>query len=126
MTYLHLLFDLFQWFIGFDGGFKQTFHLIAYETELISHLGNLNSLNAKKNLNSGLNKDQRNFVFNLTNTEKPEFYLNQLKSGVSYLLLIYSINQKGSSSLVTLIGQTVAMLRQTIPNGMIDHLNHKK
>ena len=100
---------------GFDGGFKQTFHLIAYETELISHF-NLNAANSKKYSNS-LSKDHRNFVFNLTNADQPEFFINSLKSGVSYLLLIYSVNAKGSSSFYTLIGQTVAMLRQTIPNG---------
>ena len=101
---------------GFDGGFKQIFHLIAYETELISHFG-LNSPNGKLLSSNGVGKNQRNFVLNLTNTEQPEFYLNQLKSGVSYLLLIYAVNEKGSSPFFTLIGQTVAMLRQTIPNG---------
>ena len=103
---------------SFDGGFKQTFHLIAYETELITNF-NLNSLNSKKitNSNNGLGKEQRNFVFNLTNTEQPEFFINQLKSGKTYLLLIYAANQKGSSSFSTLIGQTVGMLKQTIPNG---------
>lgn len=91
--------------------------MIAYETELISHF-NLNSANSKKLTgSSGLGKDQRNFVFNLTNTDLPEFYIQNLKSGVTYLLLIYAVNAKGSSPFATLIGQTVAMLRQTIPNG---------
>lgn len=81
----------------------------------------LNSANSKKYSSSSNSPTKdRNFAFNLTNSEQPEFYLSNLKSGVSYLLLIYAVNPKGSSPFSTLIGQTVAMLRQTIPNGNLE------
>lgn len=93
---------------GFDGGFPQSFHLLAYETELPSLSGGLKAA-------SSVGGPERGglFVLNLTNNQTPEFYLNQLRSGVTYLLLIYARNAKGSSTFQTLIGQTVAMLRQS-------------
>jgi hypothetical protein len=107
---------------GFDGGFRQTFHLLAYETELpLSATGSASSGSKYTGNNgggygsAGGHSIDRNrlFVLNLTNADQPEFYLNQLRSGLTYLLLIYAKNGKGSSSFQTLVGQTVAMLRQS-------------
>lgn len=102
---------------GFDGGHRQTYHLLAYETELPLSASSASSasIGSKFGLSGASNSIDRSgqFVLNLTNSNEPEFYLNQLRSGLTYLLLIYAKNAKGSSSFQTLVGQTVAMLRQS-------------
>lgn len=104
---------------GFDGGFTQSFHLLAYETELPSPGG---SGGGKFNSPIGSASERGElFVLNLTNTNSPEFFLNPLRSGVTYLLLVSSRNAKGSSPFQTLIGQTVAMLRQS--SGTLKNIN---
>ena len=70
---------------GYDGGLEQAFHLIV------------NDVVGKKLLS------------NVTEREKPEFFVNGLRAGSSFQINIYSSNAKGNSKSVLLTGTTLPL-----------------